>query len=459
MEIRRRRTSLALPQDELSTQPLDRVGADDFYESYEPKGDLGKGLSSVVRRCVHRETGKEYAVKFIDKTIDITLAKAVRTEIDALERVSHQYIIKLHEWYQSPVYFFLVFELAAHGELFDQLNKAVRFSEMRSRMVMKQLLLAIEHIHSLNIVHRDVKPENILLGENFNVRLSDFGFAAVIPNDTSLRELCGTPGYMAPEVLKCATYPDAQGYGRPVDMWACGVILYTMLVGFPPFWHRKQMLMLRLIMDGKYSFAAPEWHDIGDSAKDMIRKLLVVDPNRRYTVHQALAHPFILEGAVDAIVAAKVLNRAVYNRSRASSAETPDHLTPSSHHSAAGSGGDADVGCDSMVSSRAGSPTSDDCDDMEIPTVDTAPEVPYEHALIRSAIDGLAFRVYGHWVKKGDQQNRAAMFENQPKNVAQRVRSRMTGGVMATPRQSARASPTPGSVATGRPAISPLPHM
>lgn len=135
---------------------------------------------------------------------------------------------------------------------------------------MKQLFEAVEYIHSNDVVHRDLKPENILLDDNYNIKVTDFGFARVIEPKERLTDLCGTPGYLAPELLRASMYEDAEGYGKEVDLWACGVIMYTLLVGFPPFWHRKQMVMLRNIMAGKYEFCSPEWDDITEEAKDLV---------------------------------------------------------------------------------------------------------------------------------------------------------------------------------------------
>ena len=142
------------------------------------------------------------------------------------------------------------------------------------RIIMKQLFEAVEDIHNKSIVHRDLKPENILLDDNLNIKLTDFGFARLISPQERLFDLCGTPGYLAPELLRASMYENAEGYGIEVDLWACGVIMYTLLVGFPPFWHRKQMIMLRNIMEGKYEFCSPEWDDITEEAKDLVSFVL-----------------------------------------------------------------------------------------------------------------------------------------------------------------------------------------
>nr|CAD7442469.1 unnamed protein product [Timema bartmani] len=273
-----------------------------------------RGISSTVRRCIEKETGTEFAAKIIDLSNDSyegvsegkTMLEATLEEINILRMVTgHPYIIELHDVFQSNTFIFLVFEL----------------------YIMRQLFEALQYVHMHNIVHRDLKPENILLDDNFNIKLTDFGFAKVLQPNEKLFDLCGTPGYLAPEVLRCNMFEGEEGYGPQIDLWACGVIMFTLLVGCPPFWHRKQMVMLRNIMEGNYSFTSPEWADITESSKDLIRKLLTVDPYKRITIEEALSHQFF-----------QVL-----------------------------------------------------------------------------VIDACAFRVYGHWVKKGEGQNRAALFENMPK--------------------------------------------
>ncbi|CAG9835592.1 unnamed protein product [Diabrotica balteata] len=276
----------------------DKDAAKEFYAKYEPKEILGRGISSTVRRCIEKETGKEYAAKIIDLSTsdginDMSTLEATNQEVTILRHVAgHPYIIELQDVFESSTFIFLVFELCKNGELFDYLTSVVALSEKKTRYIMKQIFEGVEHIHSMKIVHRDLKPENILLDDNLNVKITDFGFAKVLKEGEVLHDLCGTPGYLAPETLRCNMLEDAPGYSFEVDIWACGVIMYTLLVGCPPFWHRKQMVMLRNIMEGKYSFSSPEWADISDAPKDLIRKLLVVNPKDRIGIKDALQHPF-----------------------------------------------------------------------------------------------------------------------------------------------------------------------
>ncbi|XP_076255595.1 phosphorylase kinase gamma isoform X3 [Rhynchophorus ferrugineus] len=359
----------------------DKDAAKEFYAKYEPKELLGRGISSTVRRCIEKETGREYAAKIIDLSNDDATLEGTKQEVNILRTVvGHPYIIELQDVFESSTFIFLVFELCKHGELFDYLTSVVTLSEKKTRYIMKQVFEGVQHIHSRGVVHRDLKPENILLDDNLNVKITDFGFAKKLEKGELLHDLCGTPGYLAPETLKTNMFEDAPGYSFEVDIWACGVIMYTLLVGCPPFWHRKQMVMLRNIMEGKYSFSSPEWTDISESPKDLIRKLLVVDPKQRISIEEALQHEFFQSvklqtskfNARRKFKMAILFVRAMVRIQRLRF--TPEPLS-----------------------------------------VDTARTDPYRIKLLRKIVDGCAFRVYGHWVKKGEGQNRAALFENAPK--------------------------------------------
>ncbi|XP_057215124.1 phosphorylase b kinase gamma catalytic chain, liver/testis isoform [Triplophysa rosa] len=369
----------------------DWVGAKEFYQKYDPKEVIGRGVSSVVRRCVHKHTGQEYAVKIIEITEEKMTEQQLEEvksstlkEIHVLNLVKgHPSIITLIDSYETTTFIFLVFDLMRRGELFDYLTEKVTLSEKETRSMMRALLEAVQYLHSLNIVHRDLKPENVLLDDQGHIKLSDFGFSVQLQPNEKLRELCGTPGYLAPEILKCSMDETHEGYGKEVDLWACGVILFTLLAGSPPFWHRKQLLMLRMIMEGRYQFSSPEWDDRSDTVKDLISRLLVVEPTFRLTAEQALAHPFFCQYQKEEVrlfsprktfrvlimtVLACIRMQCRYNRARPL-------------------------------------------------TKELLARDPYSLRGVRKLIDGCAFRIYGHWVKKGEQQNRAALFQNTAKIV------------------------------------------
>ncbi|KAJ8958060.1 hypothetical protein NQ318_002072 [Aromia moschata] len=398
----------------------DKGAAKEFYAKYEPKEILGRGISSTVRRCIEKETGKEFAAKIIDLSSDsvndCSTLEATKQEVDILRHVAgHPYIIELQDVFESTTFIFLVFELCKNGELFDYLTTVVTLSEKKTRYIMRQVLEGLHHVHSRGVVHRDLKPENILLDDNLNVKITDFGFAKILKKGEVLHDLCGTPGYLAPETLRCNMLEDAPGYSFEVDIWACGVIMYTLLVGCPPFWHRKQMVMLRNIMEGKFSFSSLEWADISEAPKDLIRRLLVVDPKQRISLEDALSHPFFQTVQLWNQDIAPLKQSLRRNSRRFSRISEIALKLQQREFNARRKFQWAILVVRAMVRLQRLRFTPEPL------SLDTARIDPYRLKLLRKIVDGCAFRVYGHWVKKGEGQNRAALFENSPKTELKHI--------------------------------------
>ncbi|XP_074238841.1 calcium/calmodulin-dependent protein kinase type IV isoform X2 [Saimiri boliviensis] len=246
------------------------------------------GATSIVYRCKQKGTQKPYALKVLKKTVD---KKIVRTEIGVLLRLSHPNIIKLKEIFETPTEISLVLELVTGGELFDRIVEKGYYSERDAADAVKQILEAVAYLHENGIVHRDLKPENLLYATpapDAPLKIADFGLSKIVEHQVLMKTVCGTPGYCAPEILRgCA-------YGPEVDMWSVGIITYILLCGFEPFYdERGDQFMFRRILNCEYYFISPWWDEVSLNAKDLVRKLIVLDPKKRLTTFQALQHPWV----------------------------------------------------------------------------------------------------------------------------------------------------------------------
>uniref|UniRef100_A0A4W5KE96 calcium/calmodulin-dependent protein kinase n=1 Tax=Hucho hucho TaxID=62062 RepID=A0A4W5KE96_9TELE len=207
--------------------------------------------------------------------------------------LKHPNIVRLHDSISEEGFHYLVFDLVTGGELFEDIVAREYYSEADASHCIQQILEAVLHCHQTGVVHRDLKPENLLLASKLKgaaVKLADFGLAIEVQGDQQAWfGFAGTPGYLSPEVLR------KDPYGKPVDMWACGVILYILLVGYPPFWDEDQHRLYQQIKAGAYDFPSPEWDTVTPEAKDLINKMLTINPAKRVTATDALKHPWICQ--------------------------------------------------------------------------------------------------------------------------------------------------------------------
>uniref|UniRef100_A0AAQ5YLR4 Protein kinase domain-containing protein n=1 Tax=Amphiprion ocellaris TaxID=80972 RepID=A0AAQ5YLR4_AMPOC len=242
---------------------------EDFYTL---SAELGRGATSIVYRCEEKQTQKPYAVKVLKKTVS-----------DA---------IQLKEIFETDTDIALVLELVTGGELFDRIVERGYYSERDAAHVIKQILEAVAYLHENGVVHRDLKPENLLYADlslDAPLKIADFGLSKIIDDQVTMKTVCGTPGYCAPEILR------GNAYGPEVDMWSVGVILYILLCGFEPFFDpRGDQYMYSRILNCDYEFVSPWWDEVSLNAKDLVSKLIVLDPHKRLSVREALQHPWVL---------------------------------------------------------------------------------------------------------------------------------------------------------------------
>uniref|UniRef100_A0A8C1XKU6 calcium/calmodulin-dependent protein kinase n=1 Tax=Cyprinus carpio TaxID=7962 RepID=A0A8C1XKU6_CYPCA len=253
-----------------------------------------RGAFSVVRRCVKISSGQEYAAKIINtKKLSARDHQKLEREARICRLLKHPNIVRLHDSISEEGFHYLVFDLVTGGELFEDIVAREYYSEADASHCIQQILESVHHCHVNGIVHRDLKPENLLLASKMKgaaVKLADFGLAIEVQGDQQAWfGFAGTPGYLSPEVLR------KDPYGKPVDMWACGVILYILLVGYPPFWDEDQHRLYQQIKAGAYDFPSPEWDTVTPEAKDLINKMLTINPSKRITAAEALKHPWICQ--------------------------------------------------------------------------------------------------------------------------------------------------------------------
>ncbi|KAG9306768.1 hypothetical protein G9A89_005668 [Geosiphon pyriformis] len=251
---------------------------------------LGVGSFAVVKECTEKRTKEKFALKIIVKKVIKGKENMLTTELDVLKKVNHKNIVKLHDLYETKSAVYIITDLAYGGELFSQLVLKGSYTERDASILVRQMLEGVAYLHDHEIVHRDLKPENLLFkdkSEDPILMITDFGLSKILTNHNDvLMTACGTPGYVAPEVLLQV------GHGKPVDIWSVGVITYAMLCGYSPFYGEDQGELFECIMSGMYEYEPEYWSEISDQAKDLIDKFLTYSPESRITAKDALLHPW-----------------------------------------------------------------------------------------------------------------------------------------------------------------------
>ncbi|EDO33022.1 predicted protein [Nematostella vectensis] len=257
-----------------------------FEDVYEITDFIGKGAFGQVSKCVNLQTREVFAVKEIDFSGSEEDKKKAQNEAKICGLLDHPSIVHLEDVFFTPRRMLLVLEYLPGGDLFDGVVTRTQFSEKDACACVRQVLKALRYLTRKGIIHRDLKPENLLLSERPSdhrppiIKLTDFGIAKQLKGN-------GSPLYLAPETIL------EEGLTYAVDIWACGVILYLLLVGYPPFWNEQTEFLLLSILQSNYTFPSPYWDTVSEPAKDLIRKMLVVDPRDRITAVEALKHEWV----------------------------------------------------------------------------------------------------------------------------------------------------------------------
>uniref|UniRef100_A0A0E0E7P4 non-specific serine/threonine protein kinase n=1 Tax=Oryza meridionalis TaxID=40149 RepID=A0A0E0E7P4_9ORYZ len=271
---------------------------------------LGQGQFGTTYQCVEKATGKVLACKSIAKRklVSEEDVEDVRREIQIMHHLAgHPSVVSIVGAYEDAVAVHLVMELCAGGELFDRIVQRGHYSEKAAAQLARVIIGVVEACHSLGVMHRDLKPENFLFvnhKEDSPLKTIDFGLSIFFKPGENYSDVVGSPYYVAPEVLM-------KHYGREVDVWSAGVIIYILLSGVPPFWDESEQGIFEQVLKGDLDFSSDPWPAISDSAKDLVRKMLNRDPRKRLTAHEALCHPWV---CVDGVAPDKPLDSAVLTR-------------------------------------------------------------------------------------------------------------------------------------------------
>ncbi|CAN1133872.1 Calcium-dependent protein kinase 2 [Linum perenne] len=279
-------------------------------EYYNLGRKLGHGQFGTTFLCVEKVTGKHYACKSIAKRKLLTMddVEDVRREIEIMHHLSgHPNIIRIKSAFEDSVAVHVVMELCSGGELFDRIIKRGHYTERKAAQITRTIFGVIENCHSLGVMHRDLKPENFLFvdeNEESHLKAIDFGLSVFFKPGQNFNDVVGSPYYVAPEVLK-------KRYGPQADVWSAGVMVYILLSGVPPFWAETEDEIFQEVLQGELDFNSDPWPQISESAKDLVRKMLVRDPKKRISTHEVLCHPWVRE---DGVAPDKPLDSAVLTR-------------------------------------------------------------------------------------------------------------------------------------------------
>ncbi|XP_033969379.1 serine/threonine-protein kinase Chk2 [Trematomus bernacchii] len=269
----------------------------ELQEKYLLTRRIGTGVCGEVKLAFERSSCKKFAVKIIHKKnfqSEGTATRNAQTEIEILQRIDHPCLIKTEDFYQTEDSYYIVLELMEGGELFQRVKSQQQLSESVTKLYFYQMLRAVQYLHSKGIIHRDLKPENILLSSHEDIcliKVTDFNQSRILEESLLMRSLCGTPSYLAPEVF---TQASTTGYSLAVDCWSLGVLLFVCLCGYPPF-HESfgRQPISEQIIRGEFTMVPSKWRHVSAQAKDVVRRLLVVEPSDRLSIEGALQHPWM----------------------------------------------------------------------------------------------------------------------------------------------------------------------